>query len=66
MEYLLYELKHIDMVNLSMMLINTVKLYENMEEEKIKMKPVEAPKEEEYKETTKYIHIEQAHEIPEI
>ena len=66
MEYLLYELKHIDMVNLSMMLINTVKLYENMEEEKIKMKPVEAPKEEEYNETTKYIHIEQAHEIPEI
>lgn len=66
MEYLLYELQKIDMVALSLQLINTVKLYENMEEEKLKVKPIVAPVEEEYNESTKYVQIEEAHEIPEI
>lgn len=39
MEYLLYELTHIDMNSLSLQLINTVTLFSNMESEQLSKKP---------------------------
>ena len=67
MKYLLHELKHIDMIALSLHLINTVKLYDQLEEENIEVKPLPAPKEEDYnKETTKFVKMEMDNTIPEI
>lgn len=67
MMYLLYELKHIDMVSMSLQLINTVKLYEHEDGETIEVKPLPAPKEDEYNnESTKFVKLEMENTIPEI
>jgi hypothetical protein len=67
MEYLYYELSHIDMMELSLSVINTVNLFRNAEEEIIKPKPVK--KEEDYEdiiENSPYVKIEEANTIPDI
>lgn len=65
--YFLYELKRINMSDLTMQIINTVYLMEEMEKTKMKLKsPIQEQKEEEIIDVKKRIRIEEESTIPEI
>lgn len=69
MEYLLYELRQIDLNHLMMEAINTFLLSDRIESDEIKSNPkppVEQPKEEEIIDTKPSIYIEDANIIPDI
>lgn len=68
MEYLYYELSHVDMINLSLSMIQMAKIYKDEEVEQIHAKPItkiEEPEENEIS-SRPYVKIEDSDTIPNI